>query len=315
MKKITILTLLCSLLLSLCSITGANAEKTQHDIFDYFENIDVPVYYDLNCDGAEDSLVMDCFSNYYACYSMVINDQPFMFDVVRHGQYTHFFVTDIDETDGFMDIALIGQYKGVWMELFRYDGTQLYRLENTLDVTTERNWEIYEPYLEKMQITAGGGVLRIVCGPESFVYNDFSHFVPVDITEQRVREAFNELEGGLYSVSLNGEKLTFDQNPVHKKDRILVPVRAIFEAMGYSVEWDAETRTVHAVQNHNAISIQIGNKTIFYVIDGVSGSYECDVAPQIITGRTLIPLRGVAECAGCHVEWNEDTSTAVIESR
>ena len=40
------------------------------------------------------------------------------------------------------------------------------------------------------------------------------------------------------SVFLNGEQMTFDVNPFIENDRTLVPMRAIFEAVGATVQWD-----------------------------------------------------------------------------
>ena len=46
------------------------------------------------------------------------------------------------------------------------------------------------------------------------------------------------------SVKLDGETLAFEQPPVIIEGRTLVPLRAIFEALGASVEWDDATKTV-----------------------------------------------------------------------
>ncbi len=52
----------------------------------------------------------------------------------------------------------------------------------------------------------------------------------------------------------------------------------------------------------------IGNKE--YVIDGEK--YEMDVAPEIKNGRTLIPLRAVAEALECHVDWDGEERKVTI---
>lgn len=41
---------------------------------------------------------------------------------------------------------------------------------------------------------------------------------------------------------------------------------------------------------------------------------EPDVAPQIIDGRTMVPIRWVAEALGAKVDWNNETKTASIVS-
>ncbi len=39
-----------------------------------------------------------------------------------------------------------------------------------------------------------------------------------------------------------------------------------------------------------------------------------DVKPQLVNGRTLVPLRAIAEDSGCVVKWNNNTRTITIDS-
>ena len=61
------------------------------------------------------------------------------------------------------------------------------------------------------------------------------------------------------SVELDGELLTFEQPPVIIEERTLVPLRAIFEALGASVEWDGATKTAVAVKGDISISVTINS--------------------------------------------------------
>ena len=40
-----------------------------------------------------------------------------------------------------------------------------------------------------------------------------------------------------------------------------------------------------------------------------------DVAPQIIGGRTMVPVRFIAELFGCEVSWDANTQTVIIVSK
>lgn len=44
----------------------------------------------------------------------------------------------------------------------------------------------------------------------------------------------------------------------------------------------------------------------------LEGVYELDVAPTIVNGRTLVPLRAAAEVLGLDVQWIGETKTVVI---
>lgn len=113
-------------------------------------------------------------------------------------------------------------------------------------------------------------------------------------------------------VTLNGDRILFDQPPVIIDERTLVPVRAIFENMGYTVSWNGEMQTATAVKGNDFISVTIGSDEIVYTTDGESGIYICDVPAQIISERTLVPVRAISESAGCTVDWDGGTQTVII---
>ena len=62
------------------------------------------------------------------------------------------------------------------------------------------------------------------------------------------------------------------------------------------------------------IELTIGISTIDREINGVASKIKMDVAPYIRDGRTMIPLRSVAEALGFEVEWNISTRTAVLKN-
>lgn len=112
------------------------------------------------------------------------------------------------------------------------------------------------------------------------------------------------------NVYLNGTALTFDQPPVMQNDRTMVPMRAIFEALGYSVTWDEETESIHSVKDGIAFSMQINNNLVF-VNDQ---QFELDVPPMLFNGRTLVPVRAVAELSGALVTWSDYANSVYIRN-
>ncbi|MBS3986048.1 MAG: hypothetical protein KGZ66_10675 [Selenomonadales bacterium] len=103
-----------------------------------------------------------------------------------------------------------------------------------------------------------------------------------------------------WRVLINNAPLQFDVPPVIEQGRALVPMRAIFEALGATVHWDEATRTVTAYRRESAIVLVIGSRTAW--VNGPSRTL--DVAPGIVNGRTLVPLRFVAEALGAEVTWD-----------
>ena len=112
------------------------------------------------------------------------------------------------------------------------------------------------------------------------------------------------------SVTLNGEKIIFDVEPALIKGRTMVPIRAIFEAMGATVVWDNNTQSAICTKGDTVVKMTIDSPTI-YINNAES---QMDTSPVIINGRTLAPARFVAEAFGYNVEWDDKNSIAKITS-
>ena len=88
----------------------------------------------------------------------------------------------------------------------------------------------------------------------------------------------------------------------------MVPLRAIFEALGASVEWDDSTKTVTSERGDTKVSLTIGEAEI--IVNGEAKAL--DVPGQIVDSRTLVPVRAIAESFGCEVGWDDPTKTVTI---
>lgn len=112
------------------------------------------------------------------------------------------------------------------------------------------------------------------------------------------------------TVFLDGRQLSFEVQPIIENGRTLVPLRAIFEALGASVSWDGNTQTVTAIKSGTEIKLVIGQTTAYK--NGVA--VKLDVPSKVVEGRTLVPLRFVSEALGAQVFWNGDKQEITIQS-
>ena len=125
-------------------------------------------------------------------------------------------------------------------------------------------------------------------------------------------------------VLVDGTELTFDVPPQIIDDYTMVPMRGIFEALGYDVEWDEENKQIVANRNSQFIIMTLNEKAYLNITGGVKDMSKIDilnnygkildVKPQLVNGRTLVPLRAIAEDSGCVVKWNNNTRTITIDS-
>lgn len=110
------------------------------------------------------------------------------------------------------------------------------------------------------------------------------------------------------NVKLNGESLSFTQQPVIENGTTLVPMRAIFEAMGASVDWNNDTKTVTSVKSNTSISLTLYSSTA--KVNGKDITLE--VPGKLINGFAMVPLRFVSESLGAEVKWDGTTKTINI---
>lgn len=103
--------------------------------------------------------------------------------------------------------------------------------------------------------------------------------------------------------------LTFPhQPPIIREGRTLVPMRAIFEALDATVDWDGEAQTITAAHGDTSVVMQIGSNTMTKNGETVT----LDVPPELVNGTTLIPVRAVSEAFGLPVEWDAEYNLVVI---
>jgi hypothetical protein len=96
-------------------------------------------------------------------------------------------------------------------------------------------------------------------------------------------------------------------------NRTVLPIRAIVEALGGTVKWNAKERMVTISLNNNNIVLWIGKSEAY--VNGVMkwiDSTNHKVKPIIVNDRTMVPIRFVAESLGCKVLWNGKTKTVTI---
>ena len=121
-------------------------------------------------------------------------------------------------------------------------------------------------------------------------------------------------------MTVNGLKQEIDPGrgttPVIIKEwgRTVVPIRAIVEALGGTIGWDGNIRKVTINFKDATVELWIDNPKA--KVDGKETWIDSDnhnVKPVIQNGRTMLPLRFVAESLGCDVQWNDTAKIITIK--
>ncbi|MGI6332849.1 MAG: exo-beta-N-acetylmuramidase NamZ domain-containing protein [Zhaonellaceae bacterium] len=110
-------------------------------------------------------------------------------------------------------------------------------------------------------------------------------------------------------IYLGGKLIPMDEPPyINADNRVLVPLRAIGEALGAQVDWEPYSKLVTVTKEGLSIQMTIGSRKVS--LNGQQNTM--DTNPVIKNGRTMIPLRYIGEYFGRIVEWNSASRTVTI---
>ncbi len=112
-------------------------------------------------------------------------------------------------------------------------------------------------------------------------------------------------------IQIDGEWLKSDSLPIMEQDRVLVPMRSIFEALDARVDWEDDTKTAVAQKGDTTIRISIDQTQI--MINGTI--VQLDVPARLYEGRTMVPVRAVSEAFQAEVDWEDATQTVIIHRK
>ena len=136
--------------------------------------------------------------------------------------------------------------------------------------------------------------------------------------------------GGSSSYASNQISLYVDGNPLYMEvppavvgGRTMVPLRVVSEAVGCTVDWFGEDKriVVYSPAGGDPLLVMTINDRNVTVnnYNGETGVVTGEVvtieaAPIIVGGRTMVPLRFIAETIGYAVEWDDATKTIYLFS-
>lgn len=127
------------------------------------------------------------------------------------------------------------------------------------------------------------------------------HVLPVLAFSYDAMNMEMSLAGKLMRKPADGVGKTIDTQgtkPLISSGTTMIPIRAIVESMGGSVDWNAATRRLDIHLGSPAVTMWAGKTT--------------GTAPAIMGGRALIPLHFVVENLGCLVGWDQTTRSVTV---
>ena len=114
-------------------------------------------------------------------------------------------------------------------------------------------------------------------------------------------------------VTVDGQMVIFEDQPaiIVPPGHVLVPVRGVFEKMGFEVRWETATRMAHLTRHD--ITIVIPADLNSFVIN--TAIVTPSVPWRIINDRLMLPLRYIAEAAFGNAQWDNVNRVAMITTQ
>ena len=109
-------------------------------------------------------------------------------------------------------------------------------------------------------------------------------------------------------LEIDGKNVASDVAPIVKDGRTLVPIRIVAETLGAQVDWSASQQKATITTAAYTLVFTIGSAS--YTVNG--SSKTLDVPPEIINGRTMVPLRVISESIGATVNYDNAANTAKV---
>lgn len=120
---------------------------------------------------------------------------------------------------------------------------------------------------------------------------------------------------GQIKIYLNDQIIETDQAPIVIEQRVMVPIRVIAENMVASVDYNPKDKLVTIEKDVIHIALGIGESSIWYSDDVKAGPIMIDVPATAKNGRTLVPLRAIAELFDMDVKWDGKKNAVYINDK
>jgi hypothetical protein len=121
------------------------------------------------------------------------------------------------------------------------------------------------------------------------------------------------------TIKINGEEVSSNIPLLMENDRILVPANGIFEKLGAEVKWDKEKNNVLIEDRYTLVEMNIGKSQALvhkkYDFTGIPLEAKLEVVPKIVNDTVYVPLRFVTESLDSTINWDNDSNTALIETK
>ena len=238
-------------------------------------------YGEIVLNVTEDTLIVDAASG-----------EPVAFDTLKDGEILYAYASramtrslpPISNAEilicNIPQDATAPHYLEVQSVLSQEEGTVILSTDHSVNLTVNEDCEI-TPYQTKNIVTAADLTpgTKVLAWYDVMTLSEPAQAVPTKLMVfpySYTGYAELKADGSLF---VNGEALALDENTAvyEENDEIMLPLRKVCEAMGYSVGWSNENKT-----------ITVADTTGQIIVEFAAGESETDIPSQLKNGTTFV---------------------------
>ncbi|MDP9677319.1 exopolysaccharide biosynthesis protein [Paenibacillus jamilae] len=141
-------------------------------------------------------------------------------------------------------------------------------------------------------------------------FDNISFNTPGTVGTEGLKKGTAQMTIGQKSMTVNGTPTTIDAAPMTRNGSTYVPIKYVLDAFGGQAKWNAGDQRITIMRGGVLMDLTVGKKEV--ILNGKRQRTE--VAPIVLGGRTLVPLRLVSEQLGMTVKWEQETKTITLQS-
>ncbi len=149
-------------------------------------------------------------------------------------------------------------------------------------------------------------MISVLVGGSIFAAQNNELQFPLDVT------GFSSQDLSEIQIIVNGQTVQTDVDPVIRDGQLLIPLRAVFSALGAEVHWFEDPRTVAMMDKEKDIRIIIQlEKNVAF---GNRKHWNFEQHPILHGDRTLVMPEVITLGYEVEVEWDKDTKQLKINT-
>jgi len=116
-------------------------------------------------------------------------------------------------------------------------------------------------------------------------------------------------------VLLNGSIVPSDVPVQIKSNAVLLPLRSVGDALGFTVDYDKQTGEALLTKGDTAYRIGNGTKTVTKTVGGNNDALTLNAATISVNNRLFIPVRFFATESDLDIQWDPEAQLVVIRNK